>query len=272
MWLPRGSLIARIQSWGFMSVVAKAGLLSTPPYRVPIPEALNGSAIATYAMDEPVLSTRSVLETLAAPHRRFIAKADADLQPDGSVPSMNLRPRAVVLAAGEGNAELLKKIGLQPDLMQRRPLNMFLLRGDLPDLFGHCVAGGKTRLTVTTPDSGIWQIGGEIAERESTFDEIRRWLPGVDFSGVEFATYRANRAEARTSDLRRPSGVHVSVVKPNIAVAWPTKLALAPVLADEVFSALDLKEPGRYDGELPEWPAPSVAPYPWQEASWSRVQ
>ncbi|MGH7831348.1 MAG: FAD-dependent oxidoreductase, partial [Candidatus Binatia bacterium] len=192
------------------------------------------------------------------------------------------QPRAVVLAAGEGNAELLRKGGISNDLMQRRPLGMVLLRGGLPPLFGHCIVGGKTLLTVTAAAEGLWQIGGEIAERlayEENMDqarkiamsEIRRWLPGVDFSGVQIAIHRAIRAEARTADQRRPSGVHVMRVAPRMVVAWPTKLALAPVLADEVFTLVtaDLKQPAGYDeNSLPSWPTPTVARYPWEEVEW----
>ncbi len=102
-------------------------------------------------------------------------------------------------------------------------------------------------------------------------NEIRHWLAGLDFSGAEIAVYRAIRAEARTAQQRRPSGVHVRRVTPRIAVAWPTKLALAPILADEVFASvtMDLKGPAGYkEEELPAWPAPQVARYPWEEAEW----
>jgi hypothetical protein len=160
---------------------------------------------------------------------------------------------------------------------------MVLLRGDLPPLFGHCIVGGKTGLTITTPVPGLWQIGGEIAERLAYEDnpatarqwalgEIRRWLPGLDLKGAETSMYRAIRAEARTAAIRRPSGVHASQIAPGMIVAWPTKLSMAPVLADEVFELvqLDLKAPGGYD-ETPSWPAPSVARYPWEEAQWFAV-
>src|SRR4051812_10211533 len=69
LWLPKGSALARVQSWGFMSVVAKAGLLSTPPEPLPEsswPEALRDSALAVYALAEPVISTGSFLKALAA--------------------------------------------------------------------------------------------------------------------------------------------------------------------------------------------------------------
>jgi hypothetical protein len=194
----------------------------------------------------------------------------------------SLQPRAVVLAAGDGNADLLKKAGIQGDLMQRRPLGMVLLKGILPPLFGHCIRGGKTELTITTPAAGIWQIGGEIAERlardenpeaarAAAMKYIRCWLPGLEFSGAQIAIYRAVRAEARTAAHRRPSGVHVSRIGSGMVVAWPTKLSLVPVLAEEVFSlvTMDLEQPGRYDeATFPTWPKPSVASYPWEEIEW----
>jgi hypothetical protein len=193
-----------------------------------------------------------------------------------------LKPRSIVLTAGEGNADLLRKAGIDGDSMQRRPLAMVLLKGTLPPLFGHCIVGGKTQLTVTTPVEGLWQVGGEIAERlahepqddavrRTALTEIRRRLPALDLTRAEIAVYRAVRAEARTAAERRPSGVHVGRVAPRIIVAWPTKLSLAPVLAEEVFAMVskDLEQPGGYSEDgLPSWPTPPVARYPWEEAEW----
>ena len=289
LWLPPGSALARLQSWGFMSVVAQAGLLATRPEKLPPavwPEALLGSALAVYSLAEPVISTGSLLNALAAHHRPSIFLFDAEavrfLTEGVQVGETLLQPRAIVLAAGVGNGELLSQAGIQADLMQRRPLGMVLLRGSFPPLFGHCVVGGKTGLTITSPAAGLWQVGGEIAERlahEETpaarkiaLAEIRRWLPGLDLTGAEIAIYRAMRAEGRTEALRRPSGVHASRVAPGLVVAWPTKLSMAPVLADEVFELvnLDLNDPGGY-AEVPPWPTPGVARYPWEVVEWFPV-
>ena len=156
--------------------------------------------------------------------------------------------------------------------MQRRPLKMVLLRGTaLPMLFGHCIIRGKTQLTVTTPTAGIWQVGGEIAEqlahqenldqgRRAAMHEVRRCLPGVDFSGVEIAIYPATRAEAKTAEQKRPSGVHISRVAPGIFVGWPTKLSMAPILAEEVFALVqaELKQPAGYEEPSIPWATPPV--------------
>ncbi|MGH7929928.1 MAG: FAD-dependent oxidoreductase, partial [Candidatus Binatia bacterium] len=172
LWLPRGSIISKAQSWGFMSVVARAGLLASKPVKVDKnlwPALLDHSAVAVYTLDEQVISTRSLLKTLAAIHDKQIFLYDAATSgfTNGRFETgdVMIDPRATVLAAGAGNAELLRRAGVRGEIMQRRPLNMVLLRGALPPFFGHCVVGGKTQLTITTPASNIWQVGGELAER-----------------------------------------------------------------------------------------------------------
>ena len=290
LWLPRGSAMARLQSLGFMSFLANSGLLATRPvkiYQDAWPEALRDSALAVYALAEPVVATGSVLNALAHRHAQFTFRYDrAALEFTGAgvrIGEVSFQPRAKLLAAGAGNGELLRQAGMNAELMQCRPLSMVLLRGALAPLFGHCIVGGKTGLTITTPVSGVWQIGGEIAERLAdeknpatararAWSEIRRWLPGIDAQRVKIAIYRALRAEARTAASRRPSGVHANRVAPGLVVAWPTKLSMVPVLADEVCEILklDLAAPGGYD-ETPPWPQPAVARYPWEEAEWFAV-
>jgi hypothetical protein len=245
--------------------------------------------LAVYALNEQVISTASLLQSLSSPHRRHIYRYDvgrgtlsAGLFTTGDV---TIEARATVLTAGVGNARLLRAAGIEQEMMQRRPLNMVLLRGALPPLFAHCVAGGKTQLTITAPAPGIWQVGGEIAERlaheadpqaarRQALGEIARWIPALNLDRIEIALYYAVRAEARSPDLRRPSGVHARYVGPKLLVAWPTKLSLTPVLADEVFALVDaeLKSPAKYDAEEPlPWPTPFLARYPWEEAEWFSV-
>jgi glycine/D-amino acid oxidase-like deaminating enzyme len=287
LWLPRDSAVAWLQSWGGVSFAAKTGLLATRPEKVSPadwPEVLRDSALAVYSLAEPVIATGSLLNALATLHRGSIFLYESTsvqfFTAGVRVGDVFLQPRAIVLAAGVGNGELLRRAGIEEDLMQRRPLGMVLLRGDLPRLFGHCIVGGKTGLTITTPVPGLWQIGGEIAERLAgeenpatarglALDEIRRWLPRLDLRRAEIAIYQAVRAEGRTAAYRRPSGVHARRLAPGKVVAWPTKLSMVPVLAEEVFEILrlDLKTPGGYDEILP-WPIPEVARYPWEEAEW----
>jgi FAD dependent oxidoreductase len=289
LWLPSASMAARVLSWGFMPLIAKGGLLSTPPEQLPNskwPEALRDSALAVYVLAEPVIATGSLLDALARPHHTWILAYDistlqfADRQIQ--IAETLFQPRAVVFAAGEGNVELMQRAGIRGSLMQRRPLKMVMLRGrTLPTLFGHCIMHGKTQVTITTPTHGIWQVGGELAEqlatqenlengRQAAMKEIRRCLPGLDFTGVEIAVYPATRAEARTAEQKRPSGVHVSRVAPGIIVGWPTKLSMAPILAEEIFALVhdELKQPADYNEPSVQWPTPPVARYPWEEIEW----
>ena len=293
LWLPLRSIGARVLSWGLMPLLAKGGLLSTPPQQVPNskwPPALRGSAIAVYAMAEPVVATSSLLDALARPHRKWIFSYNvSDLQFAGGraqIAEASFQPRFIVFTAGEGNADLMRRAEVGGDRMQRRPLKMVLLRGEtLPSLFGHCIVRGKTQLTITTPTPGIWQVGGEIAEqleheenldqeRRKAMHEVQRCLPGVDFSDIEIAIYPATRAEAKTEEQKRPSGVHVSRVAPRIVVGWPTKLSMTPVLAEEVFCMVhaELKQPAGYEETAIAWPTPALARYPWEDTEWFTVR
>src|SRR5215510_11328765 len=98
-------MAARVLSWGFMPLLAKGGLLSTPPQELPHsewPEALRGSALAVYALEEPVVATGSLLGALARPHQMRIFSYDvSDLQfADRRVQIADtlFQPRSVVFA------------------------------------------------------------------------------------------------------------------------------------------------------------------------------
>jgi len=151
----------------------------------------------------------------------------------------------------------------------------------LPELHGHCVDGLKTRVTITSDRDAagrvVWQIGGQLAEdgvalsSEQLIDhaaaELRAVLPAIDLSDAEWSTYRVDRAEGATDDGRRPETIQV-LCAGNVTTGWPTKLALAPVLADEIASRIQPLS-GRSTFEtaaLADWPRPPIATYPWDEA------
>ncbi|HEV8608181.1 MAG TPA: FAD-dependent oxidoreductase [Tepidisphaeraceae bacterium] len=195
---------------------------------------------------------------------------------------VEVRANTIILAAGEGNAELRKRFGLSENFMQRRPLHMVMARGSLPELFGHCVGGAKPRITVTSArDSGgrmVWQIGGQIAEDgvkmsvgelvKHAAKEIEECVPGVDLGGVEISTYRIDRAEAATGTGQRPDDVHV-LSEGNVITVFPTKLALAPRLAERVIKEINVQR-STSNVQLPkEWEEPQVARPPWErEGQW----
>ncbi len=277
---------------------ARAGLRVRP---VPVgagdrPPPLAGCPGTVARLDEQVIEPASLIQVLAGPLRRRILGIDAgrglgfDLQPgavrtvtlaapgEDAGQNLELRPRHVVLTAGEGNAGIRRRLGLPDGLMQRRPLRMVMLRGDLPVLNGHCVDGARTRVTVTTTrDSAgraVWQVGGEIAEGGADRDEaallalarreLEAVLPGVPFRGAAWASYRVDRAEGAAGGLR-PDDVCV-VAEGNVVTAWPTKLVLVPRLADRVLELLgDPVLGGPAEGAGPDsWPRPVVALPPWE--------
>jgi len=255
-------------------------------------------------LDEQVIDPASFIADLARQHRERILQIDFQdgfdcvisepgivervvlLHPQTRRP-LEFCPRHVVLTAGAGNAELRRRFGLLADEMQRRPLHMVLVRGDLPVLNGHCVDGARTRVTITSDrDSSnrtVWQVGGQLAEEGVALDEIgliRRAsreladvLPGVDLSRQEWATYRIDRAERATPRGGRPDTATVMSER-QIITAWPTKLALAPQLARMVTAHLPAP-PGLASDldELRHWPRPEVAQPPWELArTWHKQQ
>jgi hypothetical protein len=182
---------------------------------------------------------------------------------------------------------------------------MVMVRGEgLEPLFGHCVDGGATRVTITSAtasdDANVWQVGGQVAERgvemdpatliRHACDELRAAVPGFaeveSRGGLRWSSYRIDRAEGRRPDGSRPEGVAVRE-DGNVLTAWPTKLALAPVLAEEVAERIEVpaaaggrdeagSEASAEADRSPEvvlrelnWPAPDVAQPPWeQEQEW----
>ena len=258
-------------------------------------------------LDEQVIEPMSLLTDLGDRHRDRILKIDAVsglefdspeaggggggsggiirlIKPDTGEP-LELKPRDVVLTAGEGNGQLRRSIGLSSPDMQTRPLHMVMCRGvrgdrgSLPLLNGHCVDGRATRLTITSTidyaERTVWQIGGQIAERGVSMEpseliahaaaELRDVIPGVNLDEMEWNTYRVNRAEQASASGHRPADVHVKREGRTIT-AWPTKLALVPRMAGLIQNLLEAPSgSGASDRDLlAVWPRPGVALPPWE--------
>ena len=289
--------------WRTAGLMGAAGMLGarlalqTRPEAVPEAERpawLAGVRGEVYRLGEVVIDPRDLLGRLARPHAGRIALGDVtELRCETSraavtvtVGSASLRLEAtqVFLAAGEGNEALLAMAGHgEREPMQRRPLRQAMVRGRLPWIFGHCIDGAKTRVTVTSDEMAeavVWHVGGEVAERGPELDEaaflvharreLATCLPGADLRGAEFASYLVQRAEPRTSSGRRPATVHVRAVGPLVTL-WPVKLVMAPRAAAQA-AALSLSHAEGADGCWPtEAPRPTLAPRPWEEATWTRL-
>lgn len=241
-----------------------------------------------YRLEEPVLDTASLMSVLIDPILSHTIAYDPDqLIPVQDSPGqfhlagVDFSAKRILFTGGAGNQGLLEKWGRSAPRMQRRPLNMVMLRGRLPELFGHCLATSPNpRLTVTSYPLGegerVWYLGGQIAEEgvgRSDEDQIARarqllqqTLPWLEIDG-DWSTLPIDRAEPLMPKGRRPDDVFLDI-RDGIYTAWPTKLAFAPRLAAVVIAALE-SEHIAPSGDEPELPAafkhPDRAEQPWSQ-------
>jgi hypothetical protein len=191
--------------------------------------------------------------------------------------------RRFVFSAGAGNEELLKKIGSEKPEMQRRPLHQALVKHDYPHpLYAHCAgANPSPRLTISShplaDGKWVWYLGGDLATENidasagELIDKAKRELndlfPWVNFGHTEWATLRIDRAEPKQKGLLKPDQAFAAKAAgyTNVIVAWPTKLTLAPNMADAVEQLLDMQP---QDSNLPpvckQLQAPPLAKPCWE--------
>lgn len=254
-----------------------------PPFDTP---AFRGSL---YRLAEPVLDPASLMiafEQGCGSHC-LLAPDMPDLQRTAQGWTIawsagpTLSARAVVLAAGRGNAELLHRLGRSEPAMQLRPLHMLMLRGTLPPLHAHCLgASASPRLTVTSYPLGdgrqAWYLGGQIAEEGVQRDratqitagqrELAELLPWVRLDEVDWATLEIERAEVAVPGQRRPDDAFVGTDADALLTCWPTKLAFAPRVAQLVLDGLAGLGITPTAGEIarPDLPRPPLATLPWE--------
>lgn len=285
--------------WAAPGMRSLAGLLGaklalrTPPTAWPTesrPAALAGVRGQVLRVAEPVLEPRSLLGVLANMHETRIFRgevtrmaADAESVDVACEDGPRVRASHVVLTAGSGNAKLRELAGLPAGVAQTRPLRMVLARGPLPVLNGHCIRSTRPWLTITTVagggDTRTWQIGGQVAEHgteqteaetiQAAQRDILHAMPGLSLGGTTWATYLAPRSEQATNRGGRPDQFGL-VQDGRVLTAWPTKLALAPLLADALAARLTgSREPLDIQAQ---WPTPAIATPPWEEdRQWTPV-
>ena len=292
--------------WRTDSLKSRIGMLGarmalkTPADAVPKerrPRLLMDTAGSVLEVMEPILEVRSVLKALADRNAGFVVKVDG---PEGvemtsrggridqailknAGHEIRLAPEHVILAAGSGNESLRTRLGLDPTRMQRRPLHMAMVRGPLPEFHGHCVDGNRTRVTITSTarnaeGHATWQLGGDLAEKGveqspeelicTAARELRSILPALDQTGLQWSTYRVDRAEMAHGGRRFQDAAIIEDGDGHTLSCWPTKLALAPRLADLVINRVASIHPATGLGNaLQDLPAPETAPYPWETAA-----
>jgi len=233
------------------------------------PEAFKSSQFKgqLYQLDEPVLDTASLIEELARAHNEHIFHLNKDelqfeyldaekvwlLRSNDQL----VKTKVIVITAGEGIEAILQKMGHSTPAMQRRPLQMVIARGGgiQQPIFAHCLgASSSPRLTITSHQDNngemVWYLGGALAEsgvdksREEQIAaakiEVAELLPWIDFSDTEWSTLIINRAEVKMTDGSRPENPYVDFNN-GVITAWPTKLAFAPLLADQIIERLKSK-------------------------------
>ena len=235
----------------------------TPEQR---PEVFRNSAFRgnLYKLNEIVLDVPSVIHALAMPDQERIIKADPEqLQiqcSDGQISAIQLNSelslsgQRYITTAGEGTETVLEQLQVTKPQMQRRPLHMVMVRhqSDLPT-FAHCISGGsKPEITITShPASNgeqVWYLGGNLAETGSDLSQVQqiargkqtlqKLLPWIELNNPRWAAFHINRAEPKQSALTRPDSAYAEVIN-NTIISWPTKLALAPDLADLILTQLE---------------------------------
>jgi glycerol-3-phosphate dehydrogenase len=263
-----GSLSSEIASFfASKALNSRVQKLATPHY----PPILKNSAFRghAYRLSEIVLDTASLIETLAKPHTDHIFKVNPDsgynLIYDKNNPpnvvslkifseseTVELKAKRYLLTAGEGNEAFGLNMPKAPQ-MQRRPLHMTMVELPSPSpFFAHCIDNGTTpRITITThtrqDGKSVWYLGGQLAENGATRSEteqiaaakkeLNTLFPWLDLSTATWASFFVNRAEPKQPDGKRPENSFVET-HGNVITAWPTKLALAPVLADQIIDQL----------------------------------
>lgn len=303
MW-SSGGLRSRLKSFlGSKALRGRIDALHPDQY----PEFFSGRSLAgtLYQLTDFVVDTPALIARLASgfkdrifrinPEQMF-ASMTADGQIDhlrlGETPaSVCIRAQRYVLTAGEGNASLLSQLGQPQPQMQTRPLHMLTVQLAHPcPAFVHCIGdsfGMTPRLTITSHPDGhgtwIWYVGGEIAEsgvqrspeaqQEEGRQQLSSMFPWVDFTKARWGSFHINRAEPRLPNLQRPDSAFLHA-SGQLLTGWPTKLTLAPHLADSVCNMLQQQQV-RPQAPTPELVAatelanyleyPGLAGAPWED-------
>ncbi len=284
---------------------ARAGL-QTAPTLVPdaeVPALLRSATGSVYRVDEPVVQTASVLETIRRAHQDAMLAADGIGALEWSNARLRLKTahagviecksvRQIIVAAGGASEAIVEQLGVATSdspRFVRRPLHMGLVRAragcpPLPAFCGHNVDGKQTRVTITSGVDAqrgcVWQVGGKIAEdgvamsegefRSRLQAELREVLPLLPQDVLEFASYRVDRVEF--AGVSRQEDAALERVSQAISVALPLKLALAPLLAERIEA--ELRAQGLQPHATPTTSrkvlaTPVVGRFPWEEREWT---
>lgn len=292
MWSTPG-LLSRLSGF-FASRVVRGRMLAVKKNDYPAAFKNKKFKGKVYQLDEPVLDASSVIKALAKPNMSHImhiksvtnfSETKISLE-SGNGEMWDVATEKIILSAGKGNAGLLNQMGRSVPEMQLRPLQMVMVRGGLPEkLYAHCLgANVNPRITITSSEDKqgniVWYLGGQLAEEgihrteeeqiNKAKKELQSLMPWLYFSEMQWATLHISRAEQKQKEGQRPS-TSFYYEENNVITTWPTKLALAPNLANDVLKQLEKQNVTKSGAsEMPEFSHASIADLPWQEEEkWS---
>jgi len=219
------------------------------------------------------------------PHTDFGVSEVKVRMPNGG--TLAVQPRAVVLAAGHGNQQLMDLVARYPELkpafanqQQVRKGHMLVVKGKLEPLCGIFSLDEAHELFIVSRQDNedtIWLVSDNRSPALSSVEDyfgrghVRRWLPLV-LEGLKnlapdyfkddekkaqwrWGVYEAPKAEGRHTGGLPTEHVILRVRSvPNVWTVWPTKLTLAPLASREIVAAIrgELKAPE--SSELPaQW-------------------
>lgn len=293
LWSPK-RLGSRLKIF-FASQLLRGRCESVAREKMPAPFDAPAFKGQLYRLNESVVDVYSVLEALAKPYQAFVLKAPAThtsikvsqhkIQGIDVVHGKNvfhLQADNYVMATGEQNEALILHTRVVHSPMQRRPLRMALVTFDgIRPVYAHCFAkGNKPAITITSHknenDEWVWYVGGEVAEkgakqspekhRACVLKALKKGFPWLDFERLRFDSFMVDRAESWQRDGSRPDLPYVKNFG-DVTVVWPTKLAFAPLVANEVIQHLKPSEqPSSGLEYLADWPKAQAA-----KAIWERV-
>lgn len=249
-----------------------------------------------YKLVDLVLDVPSLIDTLRKPVQDRIFKidwAESELIKEGDEITglklgngLSLNCEHVVFSAGAGNEQLLKALDLQRPAMQLRPLQQVLVKHEYSQpLYAHCMGSNPSpRLTISSHQCKdgkfCWYLGGDLAtegvgmDSDQLIDKARKELfglfPWIEFGHCEWATLPVDRAEPKQSQLIKPDKAYAELAPDcsNLVVAWPTKLTLAPNMADQAYELIAARQaaPSRQTvpSALQSLPRPAIATPCWE--------
>ncbi len=273
----------------------RPGKIQTNEY----PEMLSNYKGDVYKLPEQIISPKSLLEVLSKPVRKYLVKTHADqikfkLYQPGQIAEIELKnpnnqnsatiiPNSVIFTAGGGNSILRKKAGMNEEKQQQRPLRMVLVKSkELPAFNGHYVEGTLPTVTITSnklnDGNTVWMLGGKLAENgtkwtdekmiQETLRILKKVFPQTSFDLFEMTVFNVDRAEADTRHCKKPDDVFVEK-EGNVITAWPTKLVLAPRLAERIADTVQLSNQENTNDAndwSQNWEKPVIAMEPWESA------